>query len=88
MLDPACPDITGRCLEMLGRFPQFRDLPHVQRSIRRGVEYLKNTQEEDGSWYGRWGVNYIYGTWQSLKGLVEVGEDPSQDYIRRLRFDA
>jgi squalene-hopene/tetraprenyl-beta-curcumene cyclase len=83
MLDPACADITGRCLEMIGRFPVLCQLPHVKRSIRRGVEYLKRTQEGDGSWYGRWGVNYIYGTWQAIKGLVEVGEDPSQEYIRR-----
>ncbi|MBN1441753.1 MAG: squalene--hopene cyclase, partial [Planctomycetes bacterium] len=83
MLDPACADITGRCLEMLGRFPTLRSLPHVRESVRRAVEFLKTAQEPDGSWYARWGVNYIYGTWQAIKGLVEVGEDPSQEYIRR-----
>ncbi|MEM7261850.1 MAG: squalene--hopene cyclase [Planctomycetota bacterium] len=83
MLDPPCPDITGRCLEMYGRFPEVRKDPNVQRVIEKGIEYLKSTQEPDGSWYGRWGVNYIYGTWQTLKGLAAVGEDPSQPYIQK-----
>lgn len=83
MLDPACADITGRVLEMLGRFPSLRAEPRADRAIRRGVEFLKGEQEEDGSWYGRWGVNYIYGTWQALKGLLSAGEDPEAPYLRR-----
>lgn len=83
MLDPACADITGRVLEMLGRFPSLHAQGKVRNAIRKGIEYLKKTQEDDGSWYGRWGVNYIYGTWQSLKGLLTVGEDPQAEYIRR-----
>ena len=83
MLDPACADITGRVLEMFGRFPSLRRHPRVRSAIVKGVEYLKNTQEKDGSWYGRWGVNYLYGTWQALKGLIEVGESSDQGYIRR-----
>jgi squalene-hopene/tetraprenyl-beta-curcumene cyclase len=83
MLDPACGDITGRVLEALGRFPSLRGEPRVDRAIQRAVEFLKAEQEEDGSWYGRWGVNYIYGTWQTLKGLLAVGEDPKAPYIRR-----
>jgi squalene cyclase len=83
MLDPACADITGRVLEALGRVPTLWAQPKVQEAIRRGVEYLKRSQKPDGSWYGRWGVNYIYGTWQAMKGLLAVGEDPRADYIRR-----
>jgi squalene-hopene/tetraprenyl-beta-curcumene cyclase len=83
MLDPACADITGRVLEMIGRFPSLRKQARVRNAIRNGVRYLKQAQEEDGSWYGRWGVNYIYGTWEALKGLMAVGEDPNADYIQR-----
>ncbi len=65
MLDPTCPDITGRVLEGLIASGVKRDDP----AIRRGVEYLIRTQEADGSWYGRWGVDYIYGTFLALRGL-------------------
>jgi squalene-hopene/tetraprenyl-beta-curcumene cyclase len=50
---------------------------------RLALEFLKRHQESDGSWYGRWGVNYIYGTWQVLKGLASIGEDMSQDYCQK-----
>jgi squalene-hopene/tetraprenyl-beta-curcumene cyclase len=65
MLDPECADITARILELLGYENFSVDHPQVQKAL----DYLKNEQEEDGSWYGRWGVNYIYGTWQVLRGL-------------------
>lgn len=65
MLDPACPDITGRVLESLSKWGIAPDHP----AIRRGGEFLVRTQERDGSWYGRWGVNYIYGTFLALRGL-------------------
>jgi squalene-hopene/tetraprenyl-beta-curcumene cyclase len=58
----------------------------VERSspaIRRGVEYLKRTQEEDGSWWGRWGVCYIYGTFLALRGLAAAGESDREAYILR-----
>lgn len=83
MLDPACADITGRVLEMLGRFPELRKNPEVELAVQKGVSFLKQEQEDDGSWYGRWGVNYIYGTWQALKGIMAVGEDPQAPYVRR-----
>ncbi len=83
MLDPACADITGRVLEMLGRFPHLHDEPEVRTSIERGVTFLLEEQEDDGSWYARWGVNYVYGTWQTLKGLMAVGTDPKSAPIRR-----
>ena len=51
--------------------------------ISRGLDFLKREQEDCGAWFGRWGVNYIYGTWSVLKGLGRLGEDPSQPYIRR-----
>ena len=69
MLDPSCPDITGRVIEALVRC----DLKPSHPAIRRGVEFLLRAQEPDGSWYGRWGVNYIYGTFLALRGLRSAG---------------
>lgn len=66
MLDPTCPDITGRVLEALAR----RGFAPTHPAIRRGVEYLLGTQEPNGGWYGRWGVNYVYGTFLALRGLA------------------
>ena len=65
MLDPSCADITARVLELLGTLGYRADHPAVARAL----DYLWRTQEPDGCWYGRWGVNYIYGTWQVLQGL-------------------
>jgi len=65
MLDPTCPDITGRVLECLSR----RGLAEHE-AVRRGVAYLLQAQEKDGSWYGRWGVNYIYGSFLAMRGLA------------------
>jgi squalene-hopene/tetraprenyl-beta-curcumene cyclase len=79
MLDPTCADITGRVLEAICRRGPGKRHP----AVRRGVEYLRKQQEEDGSWYGRWGVNYIYGTCFALRGLEAAGEDPREAYIIR-----
>lgn len=79
MLDPTCADITGRVMEaliMCGVDPQHK-------SIRRGVEYLRKTQEADGSWYGRWGVNYVYGTCFALRGLRAAGESDREAHMLR-----
>ncbi len=65
MLDPSCADITARVLELLGTLGYPADHP----SIVRALDYLLASQEPEGCWYGRWGVNYIYGTWQVLQGL-------------------
>ena len=76
MIDPSTADLTGRVLEALGRLGRRLGDPAVDRA----VAYLRSTQEPDGSWLGRWGVNYIYGTWQVLTGLVAVGvprDDPA-----------
>jgi squalene-hopene/tetraprenyl-beta-curcumene cyclase len=75
MIDPSSPDLAGRVLEAFGKAGLRRGHPAVERA----VAYLRRTQEADGSWYGRWGVNYIYGTWQALQGLAAVGangDDP------------
>jgi squalene-hopene/tetraprenyl-beta-curcumene cyclase len=81
ILDPTCSDLTGRMLELLGYIGHNRDA----QCVRRAVEYLWRTQEPDGSWYGRWGVNYIYGTWQVLRGLRAIGADMRQPWIVRAR---
>jgi squalene-hopene/tetraprenyl-beta-curcumene cyclase len=79
MLDPACPDITGRVLEALA-YHGYR-LGHP--AIDRAVQFLLARQEPQGAWYGRWGVNYIYGTWQVLSGLAAVGYDRNRWAVRR-----
>ncbi len=79
MLDPECADITARILELLG-YDQI-SLDHPQ--VRRALEFVRAHQEPDGSWFGRWGVNYIYGTWQVLRGLVALGIDMQQPWIQR-----
>jgi squalene-hopene/tetraprenyl-beta-curcumene cyclase len=81
ILDPTCSDLTGRMLELLG----YLGWPHGSREVQRAITFIRNTQEADGSWYGRWGVNYIYGTWQVLRGLRAIGEDMRQDWVVRAR---
>jgi squalene-hopene/tetraprenyl-beta-curcumene cyclase len=79
MLDPECADITARILECLGRVGFDVDHPQIQR----GIKYVKAQQEHDGSWYGRWGVNYIYGTWQVLRGMESLGWDMSESWLQQ-----
>jgi squalene-hopene/tetraprenyl-beta-curcumene cyclase len=74
MIDPSTPDLTGRVLEALGALGHRLG----DRAVDRAIAYVRKTQNADGSWFGRWGVNYIYGTWQSLVGLIAVGV-PSDD---------
>jgi squalene-hopene/tetraprenyl-beta-curcumene cyclase len=71
MLDPATVDITGRILEMLAAYGYDQSHP----AVKRGIQFLRNEQESDGSWFGRWGVNYIYGTALALRGLEAIGMD-------------
>ncbi len=79
MLDPSCPDITARVLEALGHHGYGPDHPQVQRALA----FLERTQEPAGGWPGRWGVNYLYGTWQVLAGLGSIGYDPGRPMVRR-----
>lgn len=76
-LDPTCADVTAHVIEMLAELNQGK------APIDRALEYLKLHQEPDGSWYGRWGVNYLYGTSLALCGLAAAGEELSLPYIRR-----
>ena len=76
-LDPPSPDITNHAVEFLSELGEFRE------SVERGLNYLKKAQEKDGAWFGRWGVNYIYGTGLVLPSLRAAGEDMSQEYIRK-----
>lgn len=79
MLDPSCPDITGRVIEALCA----RGFTLEHPAVRRGVHYLLKTQEADGSWYGRWGVDYVYGTFLALRGLKAAGVNDHEAPIQR-----
>jgi squalene-hopene/tetraprenyl-beta-curcumene cyclase len=79
MQDPSCPDIAGRVLESLGHNGFRVDNP----IIRRAIDFIRKGQDACGAWWGRWGVNYVYGTWQILTGLNNVGEDMTQPYIQK-----
>ncbi len=78
MVDYPTADVTGRVLEAMGYYGYQRSHPRAQKAIR----FLKDLQEPDGCWWGRWGVNYIYGTWSVLRGLIGIGEDPKLPYIQ------
>jgi len=79
LVDPSTADLTGRCIEMLAMLGYDRAFPPIARAL----EFLRRDQRDFGGWYGRWGVNYVYGTWAVLVGLNALGEDPHQPYIRR-----
>ncbi len=79
MIDPPSADVTARVLEFLGYVGYDTSYPVAAAAVR----FLRREQEEDGSWFGRWGVNYIYGTWQVLRGLAAVGENMSAPYVQK-----
>ncbi|HEU5412459.1 MAG TPA: squalene--hopene cyclase [Candidatus Angelobacter sp.] len=79
MLDPPTVDITGRVLEMLAAYGYTQDDPKV----RKAIKFVLSQQEADGSWFGRWGVNYIYGTMLVLRGLQAMGVDHHEPYIQQ-----
>jgi squalene-hopene/tetraprenyl-beta-curcumene cyclase len=79
MLDPSCPDITARVLEALGQYGYRPGQPEVDRALA----FIERTQDRRGCWIGRWGVNYLYGTWQVLAGLQAIGFDMSRPMVRR-----
>ena len=79
IIDPPTVDVTGHVLEMMGKLGCSREDVNVTRACR----FVQDNQERDGSWFGRWGVNYIYGIGCVLPGLASVGEDMRQPYIGR-----
>jgi len=79
MIDPNTADVTSRVLEMVGETPVTMD----QQRIRRGLDYLLKEQEADGSWFGRWGVNYIYGTSGALSALALVKPEQHRKALER-----
>jgi len=79
MLDPATVDITGRILEMLATYGYDKSHPAVKKAIK----FIRREQEPDGAWFGRWGVNYIYGTMLVLRGLEAIGVDHHEPYVQQ-----
>ncbi len=79
MIDPPSVDVTAHIVEYLGK------IGYDRRSgvIKRALSYIKREQKPDGAWFGRWGVNFIYGTGCVLPALAAVGEDMNQAYVRR-----
>jgi len=78
MQDPSCPDITGRVLECLARHGYSVN----NEPVRRAIRYVRSRQEKDGSFFGRWGVNYLYGTWQAIVGPIRCGVRPTEEWIQ------
>jgi squalene-hopene/tetraprenyl-beta-curcumene cyclase len=79
LLDPPTADVSARCVGFLAQ----HGAPADRRSLAAGLDYLRREQEADGSWFGRWGTNYIYGTWSALAGLNAAGIDPGASEMRR-----
>ena len=79
VLDPSSADVTAHVLEMYGKLGYKPDVPSIQEAYR----YLRSEQEDNGSWFGRWGVNYIYGLGAALPALESIGENMRQPYVRR-----
>jgi len=78
-LDPPSVDVTAHILEAFGKLGMTRNDPRIAKA----VEWVKSEQEADGGWFGRWGVNYVYGAGAVLPALEAIGEDMSQPYVRR-----
>jgi squalene-hopene/tetraprenyl-beta-curcumene cyclase len=79
LLDPSTSDVTARCIELLSMLGYGQDFPPIARAL----DFLRKEQEKWGAWYGRWGVNYIYGTWSVLMALRQVGEDMSLPHVQK-----
>ncbi|MBU8878545.1 squalene--hopene cyclase [Bacillus sp. FJAT-29790] len=78
--DPSTTDLTGRTLEFLGNYTHMTKKNPV---IKRGINWLLKNQEKDGSWYGRWGICYLYGTWAAVTGIIASGVSPYHDSIQK-----
>jgi squalene-hopene/tetraprenyl-beta-curcumene cyclase len=79
MIDPPTEDLTGRVLELIGSLGMDRQGDRA----RRAHDFLLRTQRADGSWWGRWGANFVYGTWSALGGLAAIGDGPDAPHVRR-----
>ncbi len=79
LLDPSTSDLAARVLDLMGRLGYDLSFPPAEKAL----EFLKKEQEKNGSWFGRWGTNYVYGTWSVLTGLQSIKEDMTKDYIRK-----
>jgi squalene-hopene/tetraprenyl-beta-curcumene cyclase len=79
MLDPPTVDITGRVLEMLAAYGVSKD----DKRVKKAIKFILSEQEPDGSWFGRWGVNYIYGTMLVLRGFQAMGVDLHEPYVQQ-----
>jgi squalene-hopene/tetraprenyl-beta-curcumene cyclase len=80
LLDPPTVDVTARCVSMLA---QLGETAATSPALKRGIEFILSEQEKDGSWFGRWGMNYIYGTWSALCALNAAGVHPSAGHIHK-----
>jgi squalene-hopene/tetraprenyl-beta-curcumene cyclase len=80
LLDPPTADVSGRCLSMLA---QLGESALSSEPARRALDYMLKEQEPDGSWYGRWGMNYVYGTWTALCSLNAAGLGPEDPRVKR-----
>ncbi len=80
LLDPPTEDVTGRCVSMLAQLGEASTM-----QVRDGIDYLRRTQLAEGSWYGRWGMNYIYGTWSVLCALNAAGLPPDAPEMTKAR---
>jgi squalene-hopene/tetraprenyl-beta-curcumene cyclase len=80
LLDPPTEDVTARCVSLLA---QLGETAQTSKPMADGIEYLRRTQLAEGSWYGRWGLNYIYGTWSVLCALNAAGIDHQDPMMRR-----
>lgn len=84
MIDPSWPDLSARVIESFGLLGVHQhSRGKLGDVVRNAISYIRENQHYDGSWYGRWGVNYIYGTWQCLVGLVAVGISTDDEMIQR-----
>jgi squalene-hopene/tetraprenyl-beta-curcumene cyclase len=79
LLDPPTSDVTARVVTVLARIGR----PQDQQAVNRALHYLRLSQEPDGSWFGRWGTNYIYGSWSVLTALAQAGVEPQDASVRR-----
>ena len=70
LLDPPTVDVSARCAMLMARVAQDHD--EYRPALQRTIDYIRSEQEADGSWFGRWGTNYIYGTWSALLGLEQT----------------